>query len=59
MNNITKYRELKRMSKTDLSIKSGLSRQSIHAMEKDVNNSTLKNLIKVANALSIDVKKLI
>lgn len=58
MNKITKYRELRNMSKTELSIQSGLSRQSIHNMEKDITCCTIKTLILVANALRVDVKDL-
>lgn len=59
MNKITKYRELRNMSKTELSIQSGLSRQSIYNMEKDISCCTIKNLIRVANVLRVDIKDLV
>lgn len=59
MNNVTKVRLLRQMTKSELSVQSGLSRQSIYNIEKDVTNCTLKNLIKIANALRVDVKELL
>ena len=59
LNNVTKVRLLRQMSKSELSVQSGLSRQSIYNIEKDVTNCTLKNLMKIADALRVDVKELI
>lgn len=59
MNKITKCRIEKNMTKTELAEKSGLSRQSIHTMETDITSATLKNLLKIAEALKVTVYEII
>ena len=59
MNRVTMFRELRRMSISELSLQCGLSRQSIYNIERDITCCTLKNLIKIATALRVDVRDLI
>lgn len=59
MNKITKWRIEKRMTKTELAEKSGLSRQSIHTMETNINSATVKNLLKIAKALEVTIHEIL
>lgn len=58
-NKIKERRELLRMSQEDLSVKSGVSRQTISSLENapDRNVST-KTLEKIATALDVTVSEL-
>lgn len=59
MNKVTKYRVLRGMTKSELSTHSGLSRQFIYIIEKDVTRCSIKSLKKIADALQVDVRDLI
>lgn len=56
---IKEIREKKGMSQTELAEKSGITRATIWKLEtSDAEMTTTKTLIKIANALGVDVKQL-
>lgn len=58
-NKIKERRELLRMSQEDLSVKSGVSRQTISSLENAPNrNVSTKTLEKIATALDVTVSEL-
>lgn len=58
-NNIKKIRESKQMSQEELATAAGVSRTLISGLEtQKITNITAKTLIKIANALEVDLIEL-
>lgn len=56
---IIQLREKKNMSQQDLSNDSGVTKSQIARIERAQINTTIKTLIKIANALEIETKELL
>ena len=56
---IRQLREKKNMSQQDLSNDSGITKSQIARIERAQINTTIKTLIKIANALEIETKELL
>jgi transcriptional regulator with XRE-family HTH domain len=56
---IRQLREKKNMSQQDLSNDSGVTKSQIARIERAQINTTIKTLIKIANALEIETKELL
>ena len=52
-------REKRQMSMTALAERAGLSRTMIRFVEREVRNPTLETLLRITNALEIDLSELI
>ncbi len=58
--NLKKYRELRGLSKSELSRQSGVSKRTIEFIEyKKVKNPGILTLLKITKCLKIDIKDLI
>lgn len=56
---IKKAREDRRLTRTELSNKSGVMSTTIRAWEQDITNPTIMNIWAVADALDISIDELI
>ena len=52
-------REKRRLSMTTLAAKAGLSQQMVSYVERGIRNPTLETLLRLAEALEIDLAKVI
>lgn len=57
-NNIRKLRKIKGLSQENLAFKTGLDRTYIGGIERGERNPSLKNIIKIAKALNVEISDL-